>query len=104
MSYAIGQRTRELGLRMALGATPRRIAWLVLGRLSGHVIAGLALGLLLTVAFHARFSDTSAPDGPTSPSLLIPLAAIVALVCVAACLPVLRRALRLDPASTLRFE
>jgi ABC-type antimicrobial peptide transport system permease subunit len=103
-SYAVAQRTREIGIRMALGAEPRMVAWLILRRVLGYLTAGLSLGIVLTLVFHAMFSDTSGPDSPTDPALLAPLIAVVALVGVVSCAGPVRQAITLDPASTLRLE
>ena len=102
LSYAVGERTREIGVRLALGADRRRIQFLVLADAMAPVAAGLAVGLMaslwLTRALKAVLF------GVTPHDLAAYLAAVVALVAaavLAAMLPA-RRATRVDPVVALR--
>ena len=101
MSYAVKQRTRELGTRLALGATAGNILWLVMR--DGARVAGLGavIGLLAGGAI-ARFLSTLLFD--TSPADPLTLSVAVALllgVAMIACYVPARRAARVDPAQTL---
>jgi ABC-type antimicrobial peptide transport system permease subunit len=101
-AYRVGRQTPEIGLRMALGAEPRQIAVLVLGGATGHLGAGVIVGLVLTYAFDYLFvpPTTSLVD----PIVLAPLILVVAGLALAACaLPALRAA-RIDPAVALRCD
>jgi predicted permease len=104
VAYAVVRRTREIGVRVALGATPVQILRLLIGE-SGRVVAfGVAAGVL--GAFVAARLLTSMLYGvsATDPAtfLLVP-AAVAALAITASCLPALR-ALRVNPVAALRHE
>jgi putative ABC transport system permease protein len=104
VSYAVAQRTRELGLRVALGARPADILRLVLGSGAGTIAAGLAAGLtgaFVTSRFlEAQLFEVRAGDPWTLGAAMLALAAVAA---VAHILPA-RRALRVDPVIALRQE
>jgi putative ABC transport system permease protein len=104
MTYTVRRRTPELGLRMALGATPSRILWKVLGEASVPVWAGVAVGLVCSVAalrlveseLHGR---NAAGVAAFSSATLV----LLALAFTAASFPA-RRAAHLDPMTALRQE
>jgi predicted permease len=104
VSFATSQRTHEIGIRMALGASRRDISKLVLRQgliiVSAGVVAGLIGGWALTRAM-ARFAA-----GPSSPGPLILGGTTLFLACVAllACYIPARRAMRVDPMVALRYE
>ena len=104
LSYAVAQRTSELGLRMALGAQPRAVFGMVLGQglmLAGAGAAlGLAGALALTRLLESLLYGVSATDAATLSAVLLGLAAIALL---AGLLPA-RRAARIDPSIALRCE
>jgi predicted permease len=104
MSYVVAGRTREIGLRMALGAQLRHVRQLILGQ--GMILAsiGLAIGLA-TVFILARFL-TSMLYGvsPTDPITFITITFLLAAVALVACYIPARRATRVDPMVALREE
>jgi predicted permease len=104
MSQAVGQRTRELGVRMSLGARPEDVLGLVLGegaRLSAlGIVLGVALALLLARAFESFLFGVGRLDPLTLGSVIVVAAAAGML---ATYLPA-RRASRIDPIRTLRQE
>ncbi len=103
VSYSVSQRRREIGLRMAIGATERDVERLILRQAAGLGIAGAVVGLCITgIArpFAARF----APDAAIDPAMAAAATALlVAVVMVAAWLPA-RRAARIQPTVALKGE
>ena len=104
VSYAVGQKLHEIGIRIALGAAPSNIVRLVIGRtvkLAGIGIAsGLASAWLLS-----RFLKTLLFDVSTTDPVIFALSVLfLAMVVVAACFAPVRRALRVDPIRILRYE
>ena len=104
LTYTVGQRTREIGVRMALGAQRGEVISLILKY--GAKLAGIGLGLGLVIALSlARLLKTVlyevSPFDPMSFSLV---ATVLALVGVGACLIPARRATKIDPMEALRTE
>jgi len=104
LSHAVGQRTREIGVRIALGANRARIAWLVFSEVSVLVGAGLVAGLAATWGVGKVIRNLLFNVSPSDPGVLG--VAIVTLVVVAACAATVpaRRATRVDPVNALRCE
>ena len=104
ISYLVGQRTRELGIRLALGAQRSDVVRLVLGHGMKMALGGVALGLAaafgLTRLLNEMLYGVSATD-PVTFGLLSVLLALVALI---ACLVPAMRATRVDPIVALRFD
>ena len=104
ISYSVGQRTQEIGLRMALGALPRDIRRSVVGEavlLAGVGLAtGVAGALVLTRVMQSMLFEVSATDPA---SFMVTAAVLGATALLAAWAPA-RRALRVDPMITLRAE
>jgi putative ABC transport system permease protein len=104
MAYSVAQRTQEIGVRMALGATPESIFELVLGqalRLVGiGVIAGLAAAAALTRVLATMLYETEPLDPPT----FIVTAIVLTLVATLASFIPARRGTRIAPVEALRAE
>jgi len=104
MAYAVTQRTRELGVRMALGASRERILALVLGNGALLTIVGVLVGLgasfLLTRYLAALLFGVGRFDMVT----LVIMAVLVVMVSLAACYIPARRATKVDPMIALRYE
>ena len=104
VSYGAAQRTREIGIRMALGATPRAVLRIILGQGVWLIIAGIAIGLTGALTLRpvmARFLlNVSAAD----PVTLMAIPAALAVVALWACFLPARRAMRVDPMAALRHE
>ncbi|MGH9309554.1 MAG: FtsX-like permease family protein [Vicinamibacterales bacterium] len=104
VAYAVAQRTREIGVRVALGAGRRHVIGLVLGEVSWMTAAGIAAGLLgawtLRRSVAGMLFGVSSEDGATFAGVSVILGAVSLL---AAYLPA-RRAARIDPAVALRSE
>jgi predicted permease len=102
VSHAVLRRTRELGVRLALGASRRRVAWLVLGSSLRYTLAGAAIGLAASWAI-VRWIKTLL-YGVAEHDLVsfsIPPVALVAVAILASLFP-MYRAIRIDPAKPLR--
>jgi putative ABC transport system permease protein len=104
MSYSIGQRTREIGIRMALGASAQRVAKLVLRHGLALVLAGLVIGAV-GAGFANQILGSQLYDvGRLDPFVFLAVAALLLLVGgIASWLPA-RRATRLDPTVALRAD
>jgi predicted permease len=104
VAYAISRRTREIGLRIALGARPGAVLRFVLGRLAGLVGAGLAAGVVLSLAAGQALGSVIYGISPGDPGLLALV--FVALISAAglACWRPARRAIETDPMNALRCE
>jgi putative ABC transport system permease protein len=104
MSFLVAQRRREIGVRMALGATPRSIVKLTLGFAARSTVVGLAIGgcgaYVATRWLRAQLFQVT-PDDPRPMAVAVALLVIVALIAAAG--PA-RRAARVDPMTTLRAE
>ncbi len=104
MAYTVSQRTRELGIRLALGARPATVRALVLGQ--GMVLAGLGIGFGLVGALVLGRLLVGMLYGvqPTDPGVLLAVAALLATASVVACLVPALRATRVNPVDALRSE
>ncbi len=105
-SYLIGQRTQEIGIRVALGAQRRDVLRLVLGDGSRMALIGVAAGLVAAVGLTRFLTKYSLLFGVTAtdPLTLAGVAFLLTLVALAACYIPARRALRVDPVVALRYE
>jgi putative ABC transport system permease protein len=103
-AHAVTQRTQEIGIRLALGAGTRQVAWLVLRRALRQLAVGLAAGLLCTYAFDRAFSGPSDPNSFMNPAIIGPAMALLIGMTLTATLAPILRATRLDPLGALRRD
>jgi len=105
VAYAVSRRTREIGIRVAIGATPGGIMRMVLNQGAVFTAAGLAVGLTLVIPI-ARGIVPSFVTGtnPLAVTVLAGVSVILAAAMLAACWIPARRAARVDPTRALRQE
>ena len=108
VSFAVSRRTRELGVRIALGASPRDIYAAVLGSGVKPVIAGLACGILLAVLIATAFARTLArfrfAVSPTDPITYVGVTVMLGVITLAALQYPARRAAAVSPLTALKSE
>ncbi|HEX7121019.1 MAG TPA: ABC transporter permease [Gemmatimonadaceae bacterium] len=104
LSYAVTNRTREFGVRIALGASSRRLQWDVLREGLSWPIAGLALGLFAALGATRVLQFSLYETSPQEPHVLIGTATLLLIVAAAACLVPSWRATRVDAMEALRAE
>jgi putative ABC transport system permease protein len=104
LASSVSQRTREIGIQMALGVTPGRLLRQVLSQGLGLVLLGLAGGLAAAFGLMRLIRSLLYEVEPTEPSVLALVAGVLALVAVGACLIPARRATRVDVVTALRCE
>ena len=101
---SVARRTREIGIRMALGAQPHQIVRTTLGRVLGFVGVGLVLGLAGALAVGRVIESLLVQIPPLDPLTLVLVPLVFAALVAAACVGPVRRAVALDPSDVLRFE
>jgi putative ABC transport system permease protein len=104
LAYTVSQRTREIGLRMALGAAPARVRAMVLRQVGVMVIVGGVIGLAAAVGVGQLAQSLLFELKGSDPAVLAAAAATLALVALAAGFIPAHRASRVDPMSALRYE
>lgn len=104
LSYSVGRRRREIGVRMALGATPRRILSTVTGEGLRLVAIGVTGGSLLALAAGRGLQGLLFGVRATDPATLLVTSGLLLVVALAACLVPAARATRVEPVEALREE
>jgi predicted permease len=104
IACAVSERRHEIGIRVALGAAPRQVFRLVVGQGMRLALVGLLVGLPLAMGMGRAVAGLLFGVAPNDRMTLGSVAALLALVAFAACYIPARRAMRADPAVTLRYE
>ena len=103
-AYAVTQHTREIGVRLALGAQPGPVIWLFLKRSLVQLAIGVTIGLAAAVALGRVLQSFLVQTSAHDPLTLVSIVVLLTVVAVAACIGPARRATRLDPLTALRHE
>jgi predicted permease len=103
-AYVVQQRTKEIGIRMALGAEPRQVIALVLAGTARAAIIGLAIGYVAALGAAKLLAEYLYGVSPYDPRAYFEVAAILAISALAAAYLPARRATRVDPLNALRVE
>ncbi len=104
VAHDVAQRTREIGVRLALGARRADVARLVLADGVRQALAGVALGVAIAWLASRRIADLLFDTSPRDPAIYLAVIAVLLLVAVVASLVPARRATRVDPAEVLRAD
>lgn len=104
VSYTASQRTREIGVRVALGASPQSILRMVLRQGVRLVVVGVVIGLALALGLTALSTKILVGVGAIDPLIFLAVAVVLAAIALLACYLPARRATRVDPLIALRYE
>jgi len=104
IAYSVTQRTHEIGIRMALGAEPRRVAKRIVEEGARLALIGIALGIVLSLVLARLIANFLFGVTATDPSTFCGVSILLTLVALAACYIPARRAAKVDPMVALRYE
>src|SRR5262249_13325430 len=103
LSYSVSQRTREIGIRMAVGATSGRVSRMIVFQGLKLTIGGMLAGLVIAIALDSAVPDMSTA-GENKPAIYLTVMAVVIAVALLSSYYPARRAARIDPNECLRCE
>jgi putative ABC transport system permease protein len=104
ISYVVGQRTHEIGIRIALGAQRKDVLALVLGEGTRTTLLGVGIGLIAALGLTRLMASVLYGVSATDPLTFVAVAGVLAAVALAASYIPARRAMRVDPIVALRYE
>ena len=104
ISYVVGQRTHEIGIRMALGAQRRDVVRMVLGEGLRVALVGVAVGIVAALGLTHLMTQMIFGVRAADPITFAGVAVLLTFVALAACYVPARRAMRVDPIVALRYE
>ncbi|MBZ5632481.1 MAG: ABC transporter permease [Acidobacteriia bacterium] len=104
MAYSVAERTREIGIRMALGASPGKVLALIGGRAAVLISFGVLFGLAGSLALSQLIASQLWGVQPTDPATFAAVSLLLIAVALLACFVPARRAIRVDPTEALRSE
>jgi len=104
VAYSVEQRRREMGIRIALGASPGQVARMMLNQGLRLIVVGIVTGLLVSVGMTRAMTAILYKVNTSDPITFLAVAAFFAIVALAACYIPARRAMRVDPMVALRYE
>jgi putative ABC transport system permease protein len=103
-AYSVTRRTQEIGLRVALGARPWQVQWLILRLALGQLAIGVTIGVAGAFGVGQLLQSLLVQTSPTDPTTLFSIVALLLSVAVVACLWPARRAARLNPMVALHHD
>ena len=104
MAYSVTRRTREIGVRLALGASRRMVLQMVLRQAASLVVTGMGLGIAATLTLGPMLRGFLYGTGARNPAVLAGVCGLAVVTGLLAAFLPARRAMRVDPSVALRYE
>jgi putative ABC transport system permease protein len=104
LAYSVAQQTNEIGIRLALGAEPKDLVRMVVGRGAKLALIGVGVGIGAALALTRLLGSLLYGVSAADPATFLAAAVLLTLVALAACYIPARRATRIDPTMALRYE